>query len=344
VTQRCLKRKHRRLLQRVVLLGVVASSLSARVVWAEPSESQRTVARELGTAGMEAYFDKNYARAADQLDRAYRLFSTPTLGLWSGRALIEVGQWVRAAERLREVQYASAAVGDNEAQRQAQTDAANELAALAPRIPRLSIVVEGAAPDQVQLTVDNAALEPGLIDIAQPVDPGPHRIVGLFQRQRVEVAIDAVPGESHVARVAFEPAAEAVVSPSVAAVTAAPPTAAAPVPVPAPAAASSAHWSRTASIAAFSVGGASLVGSLVLAVLANSELESCAERAGEYYCGDAAADSYESLRDSAMVAFYGGAALASAGLVLWLVQPSTDKPNSLSLAAKPFGAELSLQF
>src|SRR6185312_3536811 len=150
-------------------------------------QAQRSVARELGTAGMEAYFDGNYERAADNLERAYRLFPTPTLGLWSGRAYIQLGRWVRAAERLREAQYASAAIGDNAAQQKAQADALSELAALEPRIPRLTVTIAGATAAETTLVIDEQPFERELIGIAHPIDPGHHTIVGMFKGQRVEV-------------------------------------------------------------------------------------------------------------------------------------------------------------
>jgi hypothetical protein len=310
---------------------------------ADAPESQRAAARELGTVGMEAYFDQDYALAADKLDRAYRLYPTPTLGLWSARALIQHGQWVRAAERLREAQFTSAAIGDNDAQRQAQADAANELAALAPRIPRLILVVDGASPDQVTLEIDGGSFDRKLIGIAHPSDPGHHRIVGSFQDQRVEVEIELQPSASEVARVEFKTAELKTVS-----VPVPPPTAAnaldpSQLGTPSPAQPKS-NALRVAAIAAFSLGGAGLATSLVTTLIASSKLDACRERGGDYYCADADADAYESFRSASTISFYAGAALASTGLVLWILQPSADKEPSVSVVARPLGGQLSIKF
>jgi hypothetical protein len=326
----------------LALVGVLSSFAGGRVVRADGPEAQRAAARELGTSGMEAYFDQDYAQAADKLDRAYRLYPTPTLGLWSARALIQFGQWVRAAERLREAQFASVAIGDNDAQRQAQADAANELTALTPRIPRLIVVVDGAAPEQVTLEIDGVPFDRKLIGIAHPSDPGHHRIVGVFQEQRVEVELELQPGASEVARVELKPvAAVANVMPVV---VAREPASAAGTQLRAAEPGPKSNALRIAAIAAFSVGGAGLATSLISTLLASNKLDACQERAGDYYCSDAQADDYEMFRNVATVSFYGGAALAAAGLTLWFLQPTADKKQAVSVAAKPLGAQLTVKF
>lgn len=322
----------------VCTLACIASSSLAR---ADGPEAQRAAARELGTSGMEAYFDQDYAQAADKLDRAYRLYPTPTLGLWSARALIQFGQWVRAAERLREAQFASAAIGDNDAQRQAQADAANELTALVPRIPRLIVVVDGAPPEQVVIEIDGVPFDRRLLGIAHPSDPGRRRIVGVFREQRVEVEIDLAPGASEVARLALEPPAPVSDAVAVAPQKSEPQplqqlTAAAPEP--------RSNALPVAAIAAFSLAGAGLATSLVSTLLASSTLDACSERGGEHYCKDSDADAYETFRDVATISFYGGAAFAAAGLTLWLLRPSTDAKQTVRVAAKPLGAALLVKF
>ena len=314
-----------------LLVCLFACALGIDKARADQAESQRAVARELGTLGMQAYFDKDYVTATDHLDKAYRLFSTPTLGLWSARALIQVGQWLRAAERLREAQLASAAVGDNTAQMQAQADATTELKALEPRIPRLSLAIEGADASQVTLKLDG---RPIALGEAQPVDPGEHHIVGIFEAQHVEVTVNAQPNETQVARVVFQP--KPAPAPTISLKPEPEPE---PEPEPAP------NHLRPAAIAALSLAGASLATSLVLTVMASNKLGDCTKRAGEYYCSDRQADTYETHRNIATGTFYAGAALAAAGLTLWILQPSAaENPRQLSVSASPMGAELSGKF
>lgn len=318
------------------LVCLLTCALGAGPAHADQSEAQRSGARELGTLGMQAYFDKDYARAADHLDRAYRLFSTPTLGLWSARAWIEVGSWVRAAERLREAQFASAAVGDNAAQRQAQADATEELKALEPRIPRLTVAIAGAAPTAVTLHIDDVAIAPELIGIAHPIDPGPHKIVGIHEDQRVELEVTLQANETQVAQLTFEPKPEPKPEAALPAVSP-------PVHVPAATPDPPSNAMRIAAITSLSVAGASLATSLVLTWLGLNKLHDCDKRDGDYYCSDREADAYEAYRGVASATFYGGTALAGAGLALWLLQPSAAD-QKLSVALRPLGAELTVKF
>jgi hypothetical protein len=246
--------------------------------------------------------------------------------------LIQVGQWVRAAERLREAQLASAAVGDNTAQMQAQADATTELQTLEPRIPHLRLAIEGAVDSQVTLEIDGRPIASEQLAEAHPVDPGEHHIVGVFETQHVEVTVNPQPGETRVARIVFQakpaPAPPIVVTPE-------PETEPEPEPEP--------NYFRPAAIATIAVAGASLATSLVLTVMASSKLDDCSKRAGEYYCSDRQADAYETRRNIATATFYTGIALAGAGVTLWLLQPSAaEKP--IRVSASPLGAELSVSF
>ncbi|HEY4160327.1 MAG TPA: hypothetical protein VGM29_19580, partial [Polyangiaceae bacterium] len=53
----------------------------------QADDVERSAARELGTAGVEAYQGGDFLTASDELERAYRVRRVPALGLWSARAL-----------------------------------------------------------------------------------------------------------------------------------------------------------------------------------------------------------------------------------------------------------------
>src|SRR5215467_3274187 len=92
------------------LLWLAVLWLHVTLVGAQ-DDASRAMARQLGEEGLEAYQASDYLLAERKLDRAYRLFATPTLGLWSARARIKAGHWVEAAERFRDAARASAEVG-----------------------------------------------------------------------------------------------------------------------------------------------------------------------------------------------------------------------------------------
>jgi hypothetical protein len=329
-------------LYRIALSALVIACAAATRARADedPVEAQRSAARELGTQGMEAYFDQDYARAAEQLERAYKLFPTPTLGLWSGRALIQTGHWVAAAERLREAELASAAVGDNAAQQKAQSDAAAERTQLLARTPSLRVQVEGALPDEVSLSIDGVAVARERVGSAQPIDPGKHKLSAVFHAQRVVLDVAVLPNEQQTAHVVFQ--SEPLVVPPPPSPPSSPPPPLMAAATAVPAADSGPTWLRPAAYVSFGLGAAGAATSLVATLLASNKLDACAQRGGEYYCQDREADAYEDLRGLATLSFYAGAALAGGGLVLWLLAPSQDEP--LRVAARPLGAEVSLTF
>jgi len=81
----------------VLALQLIAAFASARVcAQAEPDDSTRAAARSLGTQGIEAYWANDFDTANTKLDRAYRLYATATLGLWSARSRMQLGLWVEA--------------------------------------------------------------------------------------------------------------------------------------------------------------------------------------------------------------------------------------------------------
>ena len=133
---------------KVLLVPLVAfASFCAQLASVSPLRAQqasddatRAAARELGVEGIQAYQANDVSTADQTLERAYRLFATPTLGLWSARARVKLGRLVEGVERYRQVlQVSPPEVGELEAQRTAREDASIELGELAPRIPTLTL-------------------------------------------------------------------------------------------------------------------------------------------------------------------------------------------------------------
>ncbi|HEY4159182.1 MAG TPA: tetratricopeptide repeat protein, partial [Polyangiaceae bacterium] len=62
-------------------------------------DATRSAARNLASAGVQAYQANDYPAARDKLERAYQVLRAPSLGLWSARALVKVGALVEAGER-----------------------------------------------------------------------------------------------------------------------------------------------------------------------------------------------------------------------------------------------------
>jgi hypothetical protein len=147
---------------------------------AQPAEATRAAARSLGYSGVEAYQAGDYATAKDKLEQSFELFQIPSLGLWSARALAKVGMLVEAAERYRRVAGLPLALGDAAIQQTAKADAERELAELIPRIPSLTIQIEGnVSPGKIEVTLDGTVVEAAPAK-KRLLNPGKHEVEGQF--------------------------------------------------------------------------------------------------------------------------------------------------------------------
>ncbi len=310
----------------LLLLGVLA--LAAPVAAQAPDAATRTAARALGTAGVEAYQANDFATATDKLEKAYALLRAPSLGLWSGRALVKIGKWVEAADRFLEATSLQVPAGDYAVQKRAQADAAAELAALRPKIPSLVVVVEGAELADCAISVDGVPVASSLLSAGRLVDPGTHVIDGRRGADQARAQVTLAEGERKTAKLEFgaSPTPAAPVTPALAAPPAAPPP---PAPPPAPksdvVAPSSAQ--RTWGWVAVGAGGVGLVLGGVTGLVAlgkKSDLDGNPNCRGGH-CAPSeqgAVNAYETQRTVSSIGFYAGGALAALGVVLLVTAPS----------------------
>lgn len=145
---------------------------STRQSWAV-DEATRAALRDLGTEGVQAYQAGDYESARQKLDEAFSILRTAPLGLWSARALEKSGLLVQASERYLAAERAPLdPEGDQQAQLDAREVASEERQALLPRIPKLTVQVEGAKPADVTLVVGGKEVPSALIGKSLPVNPG----------------------------------------------------------------------------------------------------------------------------------------------------------------------------
>jgi hypothetical protein len=322
--------------RRALVTSCLAFGLNAPTLLAQTADdATRAAARSLGYEGIADFQAGNFAAAADKLDRAYRALSVPSLGLWSARALEKTGKLVAAAERYLEVQRLDPGSGGAvDVQRQAQADAKTEHAALLPRIPNIIIQVEGAAPQEVAVTVNGAPVPGSLIGIKRPVDPGSVKLEADHGGRHASETATLREGESKTVTLRFAPAS-AVESAAVPAAVLAAPPAAPPAPnaanQPADAAsASSGSGLRTIGFVTLAAGGVGIITGAVTGLVANSRKGSI-EGCEDTRCPPSASDdveSYNQLRTVSSVAFIGGGVLAATGIVLVLTAPSAKPASS----------------
>ncbi len=298
----------------------------------EADSHTRTAARTLAAEGTEAFERREYERALDLFDRALSLVRAPTLALMRARTLVELGRWVEAVDT-----YATLPRADdpsNPAFRQALDEAEHELGVLMARLPRLRVSVRGPDGAEREVRIDGRKLEPALVGVDSPVDPGPHRVevivpgrapevrdVTLAERDRKELVIELV---------APEPARR-------------PEPVAKPVPRPAPV---ESGGFDVPVIAAFATAGAGLVLGVTTGAIAlgkKSDLDAvCTVDCPETMRGTLSA--YRLHRTLSYVGFGIGVVGAGVGSYFLMSEPEEEGSAQVSLVLSPSGVLVSGRF
>lgn len=315
---------------RVLLLsafvGLGALGLAARAHAAAPSavdDETRSAARQLGTDGVQAYQAGEYDKASERLERAFSLLEAPSLGLWSARALEKRGQLVKAAERyLKTTRLPVEAGGEAAVQERAKSDAAAELEALKPRIPALVISIEGANPEEVEVTVNGAPIKTALIGTARPTDPGVVEVVARSGQEEVRQTVELAEGQSRTLTLNLE-TGEAVASAGPDPTDAPPKDAGAPAP-----SGPKARWQIPVGWTTLGLGVAGLAVGGVAAGMAAGEYETASAGCNDNSCPDGFEDQiagYNTLRIVSSVGFIAGGVLAAAGITLLITAPKRSE-------------------
>ena len=320
---------------------------------AEPvDEASRAAAREIGYAGVEAYRAGDYVTANERLNKAFAILRAPSLGLWSARALAKLGRLIEAEERYLEVDRLPTSVGDEVIQAQARLDARQEALALAPRIPKVIVRVEGAAGGEVAVTIDDVPIAPVLLGESRPLNPGRHVIIAVrgTARTTLQLTLEEAARETAVLRLVGEAPASAA-APAPVAVTPVLPAARDPAGPPDRRAGdgSDARPRRVLATAVLAAGGVALVAATLAGVAAldkRSDLSASGDCAGQVCLNRqaGAVDSYNSLRRWSSAGFVAGAVLAATGIVILATSPRRveggDATVGLRVGVVPGGAFL----
>lgn len=306
------------------VLFTVALSGSARAQ--QIDDGTRSAARQLATDGSAAYEANDFAQAYDRFNRAYQLVRVPTLGIWAARSLVKLGRWVEASERYLEVERAPLAADAPAEHVKAQKDATEERNQLLPRIPSVRVILDGADPSQVFVSLNDELLQAALVGVKRPVDPGKYRVKGVRGEQTAEAALELREGETRDVTLTFTK------------LSAAPPDA---PPMAPPLAAPPLTMRRTGpdhtlSFVVLGVGGAALISGGIFGGLAWSQKSDLDAECPDRQCPPAHhADnnSYGTKKTLSSIGLIGGAALVGAGLVLYFTAPSAGAEQQARLGA-----------
>jgi hypothetical protein len=316
-------------------------------------DSVKGAARALSNEAKRDFDAGRFEEAGRKFQRAYEVAKVPTLALWAARSLAKHGQLVAASELYRQATRLTANdlwVGN--AQQQAQADAAKELAELQPRIPVLRVRVEGAAANDVTLTIDGAMIASALFGIDLPADPGWRRVVGKCGDESSEQTVYLREGDHKEAVVKFS-ARPPVQAANPAAVPMAATPMAQPVatagaegssagtlttPTPPAEATSSGGAQQTWGWVAVSVGAALLVmgGVTGIVVLSDSSLRnSCPNGVCTSTVSKSKVDNYNLMRTLSTVGLIAGGVGAAVGVTLLLWTPKREGDTRAALWLGP---------
>jgi hypothetical protein len=217
-----------RALAAFVLLAAFLAGLDASA----QTDEERAGARAAAQEGATAFQEKRWADAIDLFTRAESLVHSPMHQLFMARAHANLNKLINARELYNKVIREPLATNAPKAFQNAQKEAQKELDELEPRIPYVTVQVEGAGAQTVSVTQNGAAIPPALIGVPRPVDPGEHEFQALTESlasrpQKVVVAERA----RQTVSLKLEPRS-AVAAPPVAATPTATPETTGPAPGP----------------------------------------------------------------------------------------------------------------
>jgi hypothetical protein len=330
---------------RSLRLGLIALAALQWTGWAhaDPTETQfRAAARDLALQGAEAFDSGDYPTALDRFNRASALVAAPTLTVMQARSLVALGRWLEGLEKYRETTHLTLDAEAPEQFLQAVREAEAEGNALEQRLPRIEIRLRAEAT-QVMVTLDNNPVPRALLNVAHPIDPGPHRLVAnapgnppfeeeatIGERQHWVVQ---VPTPEIAAETALGPHGHAGPAPE-------PPGARTPKDEPA---SNAQAWAWVPPVA-FSVGGAGAGAAIVAGVLA-SQRHSRLKAVCANDCPPSAAADLEAFRLYRGLFFVSGSLAAiGIGVGTYFVVWGPDSDPSVALGVRPDGADLIARF
>ncbi|HEX6764138.1 MAG TPA: tetratricopeptide repeat protein, partial [Polyangiaceae bacterium] len=186
-----------------VAAALLVAAVSPRALAQDVDDATRAAARDLASEGSDLYQAESFEQAYDRFNRAYQLVHAPTVGIWAARSLVKLGRLVEASERFLELERLTLAENASPEHHKAKEDAAAERQALAPRIPSVRVLLEGAQPSEVFVTLNGELLQTPLVGEKRPVNPGKLAIKGTRGRDVVQAEVDLKEGETRDVKLVF---------------------------------------------------------------------------------------------------------------------------------------------
>jgi len=139
------------------------------------SDEDKAGARAAATQGEAAFQGKHWAEALDLFTRAESLVHSPVHLLFKARALVQLGQLVKAREAYLSIAREESA-SPSSALIKAREAAAKEEALLEPRLGNVTLKLDGPGAADATVTMDGAKVPSVLVGVSRPADPGEHTV------------------------------------------------------------------------------------------------------------------------------------------------------------------------
>jgi len=291
------------------LLALLGLLLVAMPTHAGPAEHKRQ-AKTLALQAIQLYHAGRPTEAYAKLEEAEALHQSVTHRVYLARCLDAMGRLVEAEARYQALADEPREPKLSYRTRAAYAAAAKEHATLKERVPRLTLVVNGAPEANLTVTIGERALDYPGPETAIPVDPGPGelRVEGEGLVAATE-RFTAVEGEAVEASVMMTPA-DMTASPE------------------------AQEGSLTPAIVAYGVGGAALTMAAVAGGLAIAQANDVKAQCIDFRCPSELrdeADRSQTLGTVSTVGFVVGGAAVAAGVVLTVVRPGGGTRDEMGL-------------
>lgn len=182
-------------------LSALIAALALAAIAPAPARAEgaptdaRSAARARGEEGLKLYEAKRFAEAFTAFHEADALYHAPTLTLFMGHCQRSLGALVEARALYTALANEPVPTAAPDQFRKAQAQARAELDLLAPRIPRLIVMVTGPKADTAQVTIDGVAVDRGELAAGKALDPGSHAIAAQAQGASARHSVTLAEGE-----------------------------------------------------------------------------------------------------------------------------------------------------
>lgn len=139
------------------------------------TDEEKAGARAAAVEGARAFSEKRWGDTVDLFSRAEAMVHSPVHLLFIARADVELGKLVLAREAYMKASRERVEPDMPPAFQRAHDQAGDELKALEPRLPYVTLKVEGVPLQSVVVTMDGVKVPTPLIGLPRPVDPGEHK-------------------------------------------------------------------------------------------------------------------------------------------------------------------------